>query len=427
MAKIENNLLIAQKYHEKIKHLSNCYGFSVFLPKECGLNQIKDSEKNHLCRKNATLESEDGQSCKKGIFSFKYGEKYRFSIDDLPQKKILLQPDKSFLFKICEIYSSNEFYVNLLDENFDEYDLFEKNLNEFYEINQSYLARFSLKKKYDFVSLNSICVAFSPRDKLWYRAKITNLDKSLIRLVYIDYGTCDYLKLSNLYPLTKQFTEVPPVTILSKLNKDFCETWTESDLNSFNSLVVKYEFFRAKVNFAGQEISHQFCKALELNFLSAYDKNENETCFNLKDLSDNGKKVNETDIEYFESASCFGCLQNKSLVLPLKIDLPIEDVNFKNERIKMYIDDCTSFVNGNNEFGTEKLCNGETKSKNEKIPPELLLKESKKTVDDLLFENWDPKAEDYHSAKNFYGFNEQNGESHAFGYGKFFSFIFYLI
>lgn len=419
MATIENNLLIADKYQEKIKHLSNYYGFRVFLP-----NEAKDLGLNDVSKKHRTSDSENGENRKKGCFSFRYGEKYLFTIDDLPHKKIQLDSEKTFLFKICEIYSTNEFYVNLLDENFDEYDLFEKDMTEFYDKNQSYLARFAAKKKYDFVFLNSICVAFSPRDNLWYRAKITNMDKSLIRLIYIDYGTCDYLKNSSLYPLVKQFAVIPPVTILSKLNQDFDDRWTESELNCFANSVYKHEFFRAKVKNSANEIDHNFNRALELDFVCAYDQNQNESCFNLKDLIDEGKYAKEMEIEHFESASCFRCFQDKSLALPLKIDLPNEDLNLKHERIKMYIDDCTSYVT-EKENGNDKILSDAKSTDQVQISSnQALLKESKKTVDDLLFENWDPKAQEFHSAKNFYGFNEQNGESHAFGYGIF-NLIFY--
>ncbi|RNA22447.1 Tudor domain-containing [Brachionus plicatilis] len=144
-----------------------------------------------------------------------------------------------------------------------------------------YLARFAAKEKYDFIFLNSICGAFSPRDNLWYRAKITNLDKSLIRLIYIDYGTYDYLSLGNLYPLTSQFAAIPPVTIFSKLNQECGESWTESAHTCFVSSVGKYEFFRATVKCSDNQLSHHSNKAVPLSLLKAYDKNENEISFDL--------------------------------------------------------------------------------------------------------------------------------------------------
>lgn len=37
--------------------------------------------------------------------------------------------------------------------------------------------------------------------------------------------------------------------------------------------------------------------------------------------------------------------------------------------------------------------------------------------EDSLLEKWDPKELEFNSAKNFYGFNDQNGEALLYGYG----------
>ncbi|CAF0979958.1 unnamed protein product, partial [Brachionus calyciflorus] len=362
------NSQIILLFKEEIQKYDNYYSLSSFNPNLASVSVYSSSKSsNSISNSNVTCKKfKNSNSNSKNDKNINHNdvqveeleltpyEKCSFNLDELPLKILTLDKENCFKFEICKAYSPEEFYVNFAVENFAEYQKFENELNDFYNKYKEKLNRYSLKKKFEFVYLNSVCMVQSPKNQYWYRALIIELNpKSLVKVIYIDYGVYDSLDYSNIYPLLKKFTNMPPFTIKCQLDlfTSYKKSWTEKEIGHFLHLIKDHKLFKAKVYQKEPEIKINFQNSLKICFVSLYDKKSKEKLFELNDImiaysrmSENLQQLNDNEIDHLDSASCNEQTTITRMEGNLNLELPKEDFALKHQRICKYIMDCSYLV-----------------------------------------------------------------------------------
>lgn len=212
-----------------------------------------------------------------------------FNLNSLPKKYLELDDEGFITFQIVHHTSPNEFYINPANNFEDEFLKMESDMNVFYSKCHSRLADYGNVSNYAFVFVNSLCVAQSPKNKLFYRAQIKNIKNVsanqanpnkpeqnwsvLVR--YIDYGHTDKLDWQNLYPIANKYCLLPAFCVPCKLDliipKPDKNVWSEGAVNYFNKMVASYRLFRAKLNkkYGKSLVMTSFDKKLKIIILVA--------------------------------------------------------------------------------------------------------------------------------------------------------------
>lgn len=296
--------------------------------------------------------------------------KYQFDLNDLPKRFIQLDDESGFKFEISSAISPYELYVYALFDNHQDYYEMEENINDFYHLHEDYLEQFSKNKKYDFVFLDALCVARSPKTKIFYRAQIKYLKNSyaqdsrgqdtlnlgLIQVIYIDYGIYDCLNYSNLYPIIDKFCALPPYIISCRLDAikptSSALIWSDKEIEWFNKSLKKYKSFKARIrdHLPNSLLECDLNKNIRVCFQNAY-KSENDDLpgeeifyYGLNDMMvTRGFALfdiyeQKEDLDLLESASNIRnnefnkrAINNKSNIGGM--NLPVDDFEFKKSEL----------------------------------------------------------------------------------------------
>lgn len=89
------------------------------------------------------------------------------------------------------------------------------------------------------LSTGSGCIALFDEDQLWYRAKVTSVEKDVLSVLFVDYGNESKVKTSDVRPLPFEVSDLPPQAFACQLDGfDVLEgSWDDEAADEFFELV----------------------------------------------------------------------------------------------------------------------------------------------------------------------------------------------
>jgi len=115
-----------------------------------------------------------------------------------------------FEAKISHFISYEIFYLHILNDNYERFLTYNKNLQLFCSNNNI------VKLKY--FSLGAACLVKNPSDKVWYRAVIKKINKLKVKLVLVDSGAQIEEKTTEIYKLPIEYFEFCPQAVSCQLD-----------------------------------------------------------------------------------------------------------------------------------------------------------------------------------------------------------------
>ncbi|XP_026802784.3 tudor domain-containing 6 isoform X2 [Pangasianodon hypophthalmus] len=68
------------------------------------------------------------------------------------------------------------------------------------------------------LQIGSGCIALFDEDQLWYRAKVTSVEKDTLSVLFVDYGNESKVKMSDVRPLPFEVSDLPPQAFACQLD-----------------------------------------------------------------------------------------------------------------------------------------------------------------------------------------------------------------
>jgi hypothetical protein len=297
---------------------------------------------------------------------------YIININDLPKNCIQLDNESKFEIEISFIKSLFEFYV--IDANkVDKYIMLEAMLNEFYSNKVETFNKLSKKVNFNFVKANNVCVARSTKDGRFYRAVIIDVSKLTNKIIvkYLDLGASDSLNFSDIFIIKKEFCKLPPSAIMCKLDQirlpnTSKNEWPKEAIDLFLKIINFDKKYKAKVskNNPFESIEYSFDKKIDIILLDTDTDVAKEWVIN-DEFVHRGfakyilKKEDDINNDDFESVSVRNSKKCNKYNSFKKSDsastknrtepvvLPAEDQNFRQNRIAMYVDYQTEYIEKN--------------------------------------------------------------------------------
>ncbi|XP_046691841.1 tudor domain-containing 6-like [Silurus meridionalis] len=89
------------------------------------------------------------------------------------------------------------------------------------------------------IPVRSACIALFDEDQLWYRAKVTSIEKDMLSVLFVDYGNESNVKVSDIRPLPFEVSDVPPQAFACQLDGfDVSEgSWNDKAADQFFELI----------------------------------------------------------------------------------------------------------------------------------------------------------------------------------------------
>ncbi|KAI5619942.1 tudor domain-containing protein 6, partial [Silurus asotus] len=89
------------------------------------------------------------------------------------------------------------------------------------------------------IPIRSACIALFDEDQLWYRAKVTSVEKNMLSVLFVDYGNESNVKVSDIRPLPFEVSDVPPQAFACQLDGfDVSEgSWNDKAADQFFELI----------------------------------------------------------------------------------------------------------------------------------------------------------------------------------------------
>ncbi len=298
---------------------------------------------------------------------------YLININEMSKNYIQLDNECKFNIEISFIKNLSEFYV--IDANrVDEYIMLEEMLNELYMNNLESFAKFSKQVNFNFVNVNNICVARSTKDNRFYRAVIIDVSKLTNKIIvkYLDLGASDTITFSDIFIIKKEFCKLPPSAIMCKLDliklpDSSKNEWPKEAIDFFLKIINFDKKYKAKIQKSNplESIEYIFDKKIDIILLDIGMDGANEWVINdefVKHglarhiLKKEDAKMDLLDDD-FESVSVrkkynrFNSLNKSDKLSKNKnsepVTLPAEDQNFRQNRIVMYVNYQTEFIEKN--------------------------------------------------------------------------------
>lgn len=87
--------------------------------------------------------------------------------------------------------------------------------------------------------VGSGCIALFDEDQLWYRAKVTSVEKDMLSVLFVDYGNESKVKTSDIRPLPFEVSDLPPQAFACQLDGfDVLEgSWDNKAADEFFELI----------------------------------------------------------------------------------------------------------------------------------------------------------------------------------------------
>ena len=148
------------------------------------------------------------------------------------QKISLPSNNESFSLLVTEVYSPDEFYIQILD-SCDKLSKLSSSLNEYFSSNKSP----SLIHPPSAGSL--VCAMFS-QDGAWYRGEVLETSADSCRVRFIDYGNIEIVQLCNMAECPRDFISFPILATHCCLHgvtpPTGSSTWTDGAIQLFKKL-----------------------------------------------------------------------------------------------------------------------------------------------------------------------------------------------